>query len=90
MPPASLSNPREERPGTVGCPPLDAIRNLQNPPNKPDLVEGGVSGPDESQLHVHLAQIVGSPLAHFVSTLRSHLRSPVLPPSLSGIWLGSQ
>lgn len=40
------------------------------------MAEGGVSGPDESLLHVHLAQIVGSPLAHLVSTPEVSLAQP--------------
>lgn len=57
-----------------------ATRNLAKPQDRPDMAGGdGISDPGESQLHVHLAQIAGSPLAHFVSTPRSHLQSPTAP-----------
>lgn len=57
-----------------------ATRNLAKPQDRPDMAGGdGISDPGESQLHVHLAQITGSPLAHFVSTPRSHLQSPTAP-----------
>lgn len=89
-PPASLSNPREERPGTVGFPSLMLPETCKNPQTR--LTWRKVVS--QALMSLSFTSIWPRLLApHWLilfPPLRSHLRSPMLPPSLSGIWQGKK